>query len=247
MFQFSPGKSNPENDTFETAFKEKFYQYDNHKLNSLKSEMRLNKRQTKPCKYATKCKYLPKDKCWFSHATVEKVKMTTNYRIEKTSNKEIPLSEEDEWNVLLRWASVESDNSSIKNRNPIDLNSESPMTNIMKDQMAPINMKNIDVNRFETSGITDTSAEESINQNKIPENEENEKMDLEDTAISNKSNIGSPSNSVNEKRTVNSNTKLHKNDVLGNGGPVPNGKNIQKNDPPSQADILKNLPKSKSK
>ena len=35
--------------------------------------MRLNKPQTKPCKYATKCKYLPKDKCWFSHATVAMV------------------------------------------------------------------------------------------------------------------------------------------------------------------------------
>ena len=73
MFQFSPGKSKFEKDTFETAFKERFYQDDNHKLNSLESEMRLNKRQTKPCKYATKCKYLPKDKCWFSHATVVKV------------------------------------------------------------------------------------------------------------------------------------------------------------------------------
>ena len=70
IFQCSPDKSKFEKDTFETAIKKRFYQYDNHKSNSLESEIRLNKRKTKPCKYTTKCKYLPKDKCWFSHAIV---------------------------------------------------------------------------------------------------------------------------------------------------------------------------------
>ena len=96
MFPFSRGKSKFEKDTFETASKERFYQYDNHKLNSLESEMRLNKRQTKPCKYATKCGYLSEDNCWFIHRTVDKVERTN--QPEKDVEK-IDVSTENEFEI----------------------------------------------------------------------------------------------------------------------------------------------------
>ena len=38
-----------------------------------KFEDQTSKKYTKPCKYSNNCKYFSKDKCWFSHATVDKV------------------------------------------------------------------------------------------------------------------------------------------------------------------------------